>query len=87
MSLETLYQRPTLAETPDHEPYSNEINVHGGTKGPFEPGGKFEPGLVSALVKRISKGDLFVVVPGQESDLVSGEPQDQILVCTAEPDP
>jgi len=54
---------PTLEKTSDHGPYSNEINVHGGAKGPLEPGSKLEPSFVGALVKAVSKRDLLIVVP------------------------
>ena len=53
----------------DHGPYSNEIDVHGGTKGLLESGSKVEPSFVGALVEAISKCDLLVVVSWQKSYL------------------
>ena len=57
----------------DHEPYSNEIDLHGGTKGLLESCSKLESSFVGALVEAISKCDLLVVVSWQKSYLVSGE--------------
>ena len=56
----------------DHGPYSDEIDVHGGTKGLLESGGKLKPSFVDAFIEAVSKGDLLVVVSWQESNLVSG---------------
>ena len=47
----------------DHGPYSEEIDLHGGAEGPFEPHGKLKPGFIGALEEAVSEGDLFVVVP------------------------
>jgi len=58
-----------LAKISDHGPYSNELNWHGGAKGLLEPIG--ECLVVGGLVEAISKGDLLVVVPWQQADLVS----------------
>ena len=62
-----------LAEILDHGPYSKEIYVHGGTKGLLETGSKLEPSFITALVECISKRDLFVVVSGQQPNLLSGK--------------
>ena len=43
--------------------------MHGGAEGPLEPVGELL--VVGRLVKVISKRDLLVVVPRQQTDLVS----------------
>jgi len=63
----------TLEKISDHEPYSNEINVHGDTKSLLESFSKLKPSFVSALVEAVCEGDLLIVVPCQQTDLVAGK--------------
>ena len=56
----------------DHGPHSKEIDGHGGTKRPLESFSKIDPSFVGALVEAVGKWDLFIVVPWQQANLVSG---------------
>jgi len=51
-----------LMKMSDHVPYSNEIDMHGGTKGLLESCSKLEPNFVGAFVEAISKCDLLLIV-------------------------
>jgi len=59
-----------LANISDYRPYSEEIDLHGGAIRPLESGRKL---FIVVLVEAISKTDLFIIVPWQQTDLVSGK--------------
>jgi len=62
-----------LAKAADHGPYAKEINFHWDAKGLLVFFSELDPRFVSALVEAVSEGDLFIVVPSQQTDLVSGK--------------
>jgi len=62
-----------FANIGNHGPHSKEIDVHGSTKGFLEPISKLDPSFVLTLVEAVSKGDLLIVVPWQQANLVAGE--------------
>ena len=59
-----------LTKISDHGPYSNELDWHGGAKGPLERVGELL--VVGGPVEFIGKCDLLVVVSWQQADLLSG---------------
>ena len=64
-----------LTKISNHGPYSDEIDLHWGTKGLLEP--DCEPVVAGAFVEGISERDLLIVVPWQQADLMSGKVGDQ----------